>query len=608
MEDNMNVSQTPGAAETGNQAQPGTTYGNQAQPGATYGNQAQPGATYGQPGQPGMYYGQQPGQPGPYSQPPQGGMYYGQPGFSPVPPAQPPVKKKKGAAGLIIALVILGILLIGVAVWLLVGLLGDTPQAKISKGFQNWAKETEDYGSSIGEQLGWEQIRKMINEESVAIHMSMDLTVPDAGIPTVGVDINSGIDREKKLQNSDIAVSVSNMQLIRFQMAADADRIYLACPELAEKTYSFGTKDLGKKFNGSAWAALTGWTLDESLDFDLWAEADPAETEAGEAQTAEDLFGKEALERMTGDMQQIAQTMIVEATDASIEIERNGKKVSCDGYRVVLEKEAMNAFLDDLQEEIRSGKYGQMVKERMMESLDVPGEVDEIWEEAVSILDGRLTEDLELVFYLDNRNRIVHMATPEPVRLDTSDIGFAFAVDFNGAERTLDDVSGTVKFIGALPEDSLSIDFTRTAECGKDTYKNWFEAVLSAYDAYSGEEESLSVVYSNQWNLKTHDFDIDLTVYVEDEELSLNLEGAFENIRKGEAFTLNIGSASLRLDDDTLLKLRGTYEVGPLQGQIEVPENATDLLAMSENEITLLVYEMAMNLEDAFDLGSEFLQ
>lgn len=527
--------------------------------------------------------------------------------ISPVPPAQPPVKKKKGAAGLIIVLVILGILLVGVAVWLLFGLLGDSPQAKISKGFRNWAKETEDYGSSIGEQLGWEQIQKMINGESVAVRISMDLTIPDAGIPTLGLDMHSFIDREKKLQDSEIAVSISNMQLMQMRLSADANRIYLACPELAENTYSLETKELGQKFNASAWAKLTGWTLDESLEYDIWAEADETGGKTGEAETAEELFGKEALKRMVVDIEEIARTMTVEKTDASIEVERGGRKVSCKGYRVVLEKEALNGFLDDMQEEIRSGKYGQTMKDKLMGSLNVPEDMDEIWEEAVSILDGRFTENLELVFYLDNRDRIVHMATPEPVRLDTSDVGVAFAIDFNGAERTLDDVSGMIKFIGELPEDSLSIEFTRTAECGKDTYDNLFEIVFRSYDAYSGAEECVSVSYSNQWNLKSNDFDIDFLIYAEDGELSVHLEGAFENIRKGEAFTLNIGSASLRMDGDTLLKIRGTYEVEPLEGQIEIPKEATNLLGMSENDITLLMYEIIMNLEDAFDIGSELL-
>lgn len=555
-------------------------------------------------------YGQQPGtygQPGTYSQQPQAGAYYGQQFFSPVPPAQPPVKKKKGAAGLIIALVAFGILLVGVAVWLLFRLFGDSPQAKIGKGFRNWAKESEAYGSSIGEQLGWEQILEMLNEEAAAVHVSMDLTLPEAGIPTVGVDADAAIDWENKRQDSEIAVSVSNTPLLQFCLAADADRIYLACPQLAEQTYSLETKGLGKKFNASAWARLTGMTLDESLEYDLWAENDAAEAETEETETAEELFGKEALERMTEDMERIARTMLAEETGTSIVIDRGRKKISCAGYRVVLEKEAVNAFLDDVQEEIRSGRYGQTVKEKMLESLDVPEDVDRIWEEAVSVLDGRFTADVEFVFYLDNKNRIVHMATPEPLRLDTSDMGFAFAVDFNGAERTLDDVSGTIKLIGELPEDSLRIDFTRRAKCGRDIYENQVEIVLSGYDAYSGEEESVSMVYSNQWDLETHDFDIDLAAYMEDESLSLHLEGAFEEIRKGRAFTLNIGSASLRLNGDTLLKIRGTYEIKPLEGQIEMPGKATDLLTMSENDISMLIYEMSVNLEDAFDLGTEFL-
>ncbi|MBD5461139.1 MAG: hypothetical protein HDR26_09410 [Lachnospiraceae bacterium] len=567
MEDNMNMTQTP---DTGNQA--GTYYGQQPQSGAYYGQM--PNA-----------YGQQPN---PYAAALQ---------------PQPPQKKKKSRAGLIIAFVALGILLIGAVACVLLLLLGDSPQAKIGKGIRNWAKESEVYGSSIEDQLGWEQIQKMMSEESASVNISMDLTVPDMDVPTIGVDARSDIDRTKKQQNTEITLSISNMQLLQLLISADADRVYLTCPELAENTYSFETEQLGRKFNASAWAEMTGLTLDEDLGFELWAKSDETE----EAQTAEELFGEEALKRMTEDMEQILQTMTAEATDTSIEIERGGKKESCDGYRVILNKEALNGFLDDLQEEIRSGQYGQMVKDRMMENLDVPTDIDEIWEEVVSILDARFTDDLELIFYLDKKDRIVHMATPEPIRLDTSDIGFAFAVDFNGSERTLDDVSGMIKLIGETPEESLGIAFTRTAECGKDIYDNRFEITLTGYDAYGGEEESISAVYSNRWDLKTYDFDIDFMIYVEDEKLSVNLEGDFENIRKGEAFTLNVGSASLRMNDEMLLKIRGTYEVGPLEGKVEIPGSATNLLTMSENEIMTLVYEMVMNVQEMLGLGTGLL-
>lgn len=587
------------------QPQAGTYYGQVPnaygqQPNSSV-QQPQAGTYYGQQSQAGTYYGQQP----------QAGTYYGQvpnaaygqqanPYAAALQP-QPPQKEKKSRAGLIIALVALGILLIGAVVCVVLLLLGDSPQAKIGKGIQNWAKESEDYGSFIGEQLGWEQIQKMMNEESASVNVSMDLTVPDMGIPTIGIDVNSDIDWTKKQQNTEIDLSISNVQLLQMFISADADRVYLSSPELAENAYSLETEQLGRKFNASAWAEMTGATLDEDLGFELWARADATE----ETQTAEELFGEEALKRMTEDMEQILQTMTAEATDTSIEIERGGKKESCDGYRVILNKEALNRFLDDMQEEIRSGQYGQMVKDRMMDNLGVPADIDEMWEEAVSILDGRFTDDLELIFYLDKKDRIVHMATPEPIRLNTSDIGFAFAVDFNGTERTLDDVSGMIKLIGETPEESLSIAFTRTAECGKDIYDNRFEITFTGYDSYSGEEESISAVYSNRWDLNANDFDIAFAIYIDDEKLTVNLEGAFENIRKGEAFTLNIGSASLRMNDETLLKIRGTYKVGPLEGQIEIPGSAKDLLAMSEDEILTLVYEIVVNAQEILGIGAE---
>ncbi len=59
---------------------------------------------------------------------------------------------------------------------------------------------------------------------------------------------------------------------------------------------------------------------------------------------------------------------------------------------------------------------------------------------------------------------------------------------------------------------------------------------------------------------------------------------------KGEGYTFWLNHGALTIDGEDYLLMTGTIETEPADTTIEVPENATNVLEMSESDIAGLLY------------------
>lgn len=72
--------------------------------------------------------------------------------------------------------------------------------------------------------------------------------------------------------------------------------------------------------------------------------------------------------------------------------------------------------------------------------------------------------------------------------------------------------------------------------------------------------------------------------------LEFRAEGAYTDIVKGKGYTLRLNHGAITIDGEDFLLMTGSIETEPAENTIEVPENATDVLKMSESDITGLLY------------------
>lgn len=506
---------------------------------------------------------------------------YMQQGGYQVPPAEP-VKKKKGAlTGIIIAIVLLVIALVGLGIWLAVSLMGKSPQSRLTNGFKNWGKEAAAYSNMAGKEVGWGTIAENLENGASSQDIKLNMTIPDLSGITLGIDISSNSDVPNKKSSTDISASVANIELLGGRLITDEDSMYITVPDLTEETLKISGENLGRDFNASVWSDFFGIELEEDFP-------------AGLDEEEEDLtFSEQFVINMTSDLKELYRNMTIEAADTYIEKNYNGKKEKCNGFQVVLPAEDLNRMLEHIQEEFEEGN-GRQIAARILGSSQTE-EVDEFLEGVSLLFDARYASDFKLVIYLDSRDRIVHLATPETIRFKDSDIELGYAFDFNGSQRTLDEVEGMIKFLN--PDGStFTIDVARDALLNGQDYTNKVKISMNDYNVYSDTEEDLYMEYTNIWKGAEKTVQIEAAIYDEEDDVRLKLEGSFSDVVQGESLVFDLSALNLIYNDEMMLKFTGSYSVEPLKEQIEVPQQATELLYMNEMEAAGLIMEIDANL------------
>lgn len=527
---------------------------------------AQP--VYAQPVQPVYAQPQQPMQP---AQPPVPPTTPAQPVYGAVPPADGNGGKKKGKGGLIAIIIVIVVLLLAAAGVLAYKLFGASPEKKLTQGITNLQAEMTANASPVSEQLGAEEIIRLLDEKPVTMDMSLNVSIPslETTLDTVGIDYTVNYDLNNKLMDAQMKLSAMNMDLVGMDMAASGNTLYLSLPGLLTNSYFINTDTFGKDFNASPWTSLLDMPLDESLSFQLFntdAASDDTDTDSNP-------FAEEIANIMA--------TMKVEDSGTAVEIERDGKTVKCNGVKVTLEADALNELLDAIEKEMgQADSVNDMLSDYGIDEEFMRSSSSDLYK-------ARVKNDVELYIYLDSKNRITNVATASKIRLkDSALTGISFSLVFSGSENVLDQISGTVKL--ETEGNSAKIEVKRSAQ--QDASQTKSKLTLT----FSGDNTDGQAVftYTNKWDLDNMEFDKEFVISSDTEDVSLVLKGAFSDVQKGESFKLTIGEFTLSSNGTDLVSASGEFSMAPYDGTIEVPENAVDLFAMSESDFEDMVTEL----------------
>lgn len=454
--------------------------------------------------------------------------------------------KKKGGKGPVIAIVlILLALLLGAGGFCIYQFVFNTPEARLAKGIANFTQDMSMYGAGWQEETGLaELIQNMEEENSSSVDLKLNVTLPES--ETLGIDYYQNYDGKNQLMEAEVALSFFNINLLKAELAADEEHLYVSVPDIVEEWYCLNTETIGADYQDSVWRELTGMDVPEDFGFSVFEELG-----------AEDTALQEDMEELMEEYAaKFAEGATIEDSGNVVEIKRDGKTVRCEGVCVTVEKEVINDFFEDFFE-----LY------------------EEYYEAEAFTFELEVKKDVKLCFYMDNKNRIVNISTPEKIKFSGTDLeAIGFSLVFSGTDNVLDEISGNgeVEVTDALGED-ITFEIERTAENRDSALEE--EWVLTI-EGESGHEVVME--YTSATDLEDLTVEGCLKNTSNGEVLELFYEVACSDVEKGESLTFDIDEFMMTLHDKEIYKMTGSISMGILEEEIKMPDDAVDFMNMTE--------------------------
>lgn len=475
-------------------------------------------------------------------------------------------QQSKKRVGIWAGCAIAAVLALGAGGFLACRFLFRTPQVRLSRGLADMVRQGREYRNPVWEEIGLTELLEERGKNAV-LDISLNLSLPGLqDLPAIGLDMQNSYDYEEKLWQNRMQAGVYNVDLAEMTVTVADHMLYLEVPEILDDAYSVDLATLGKDYRDSVWAKLGGDLIEEDFSYDFFGSRKPEES-VEKIQALTEIFLRDA--------ELLRENMRIEESGESREIERGGKTVVCRGILLTLDRESLNTLTED-------------VTEAAIQNL-CPAEDGAVRDWLEEIRAPRFQEDVQLCFYLDNRDRILAVETVDAVRLQESAAEkIAFTARFTGEERPLDYVEGEISFWSDGGE--YTLEFTREAKLEEETRTNSVDVVLSG----GKEAGSIHARYQADWDTPQKEFAVRLTT----EDWELSARGALEDIEKGESCTFRLGKLNLLANEETMFMLSGTLRAEPFTGEITPPKDAKEFLKLGEWELYGLLVELEAALKD----------
>ncbi len=500
-------------------------------------------------------------------------------------PASRPKKKKTGLiAGLLCAAAV--VIAIGVSVLLVKSLFGDNAKNQLAKGFANMAKELAAYQNSVVADIGLIELNQQKSTKPIHTNVDLSFTDPESSgtFNNISVEVDAVTDYSKKMAEYDLSLGTYGIEMNIGKMVAANNTLYLSVPvAFQDQVYSLDLTNLGRDFNQSTWSEILDTKLPEDYSLTLFEDTDVTESikNAGEMGELYTLFQKQG--------KVIASATKVETLKEKRELSLDEDFAEYGGVQVTVDKDAYNQAMETLCDDILNSNYYA----EFMRGYETTfrGDFDELKEQMDSavehIFGTRFEQDIVLDFYLDKKGRIVNISTPEDLEISSEYTNLDYLsvdITFSGTERALDCIEGGVYLQAG--EEILYFGISRMAEITEDSYIEDLTFVLQ--DNRSSDE--ITFGYTGSWGYEDQSYEMQMEMNTPESSLGLSANGAYTDIEKGERYTIEIDNATITIDGEDLLLMTGSMTTEPAENEIEVPENTTNVLEMSEGDITNLLY------------------
>jgi len=413
-----------------------------------------------------------------------------------------------------------------VLILLFTGVFGG-PAGKVSKAF---AKSVDAF-AGIADDMKLPDLVAIADSGKFNQEVKVEFT--DGDLEGIGLHGTFSYNQSGKEAALVVAPYFEGTDLITGQIKLEGSKIYAGCPELMDKTYIMvDTKTIGED--------LANLDLDgaEDLSFDIFDLIDKIEEASALTKDQE-----KSLEK--------AQAALLKAIevekDGKKDIKVNGKKISCQLYTVVIPQDAMEDYLDVLEDVIKD-----MDAEAVLDILEEAGfPVDDMGisvdndaaldmiDELVDLVDE--LGDVELTVGI-NGGYVVHVVW-EGELYDTE---YEFTLQIGGGDNYVDDISLE------LLEDGGDYGTIITSTGNHAMKKGEFTDETTVVEIWRGEEED-ALVSELTWKPsdKSDNFEWVLETYGDE----IEIEGTLLCSKDSLTITL----PALELDGE---ELSFTYSLG----------------------------------------------
>ncbi len=453
---------------------------------------------------------------------------------------------KKGAIiGIVCGVLALGFGAIGVSA----AVIFSNPTVKVMQGTTKMLKEMTDQESSLNARMGVSGKTKILTSDKYKTVFDLDIyDVEGLEDLALGIDGTVLCDYKNEKMKEEISFSLSYFEFLSFQMAVDKTDVYLDIPKLYDGSVYFNSQNIDEQFNNSIFKDYIETELEEDISMDFFSEA------AGNTANFSDEYKKEII--------QLVKNAEIEKTKMVLPIEVGNKSVNCEGYTLSLKQEDVNSLLQSLYEE--SGVSGESTY--------------------------LVSNDVKILIYMDKSNNIKQIQTEEDIYLKDLECGISAALKFTGEDNAFDEMKGKFGVVADGETVNCDLEYASVLE-GKET-KQKMQMIIS-----TDETDIMGIEYKGILNAEDSSYDMDISMDVEDENITVELAGNIEADDK--SYALNFKDCVVYYEDSQIGSFDGGYRIEPLEEEIEIPSAKTyPIFEFTEAEFASFAMECYENLEE----------
>lgn len=498
-------------------------------------------------------------------------------------PVSPDGGRKRRGLGLMIGGGVAAVAVIALLV-VAVSSLFSSPKGKVEKAFAKTAAAYEE----AGEKVGMPDLDKLQKDKSISGRLSVELKGINSQLLDydlsdlygLGLRMSTNYSGKDRKLDAQLAAFWDDDELASFQMLADNANLYLGSPQFTGGDFfGFNTETLGADL-----AELSGDDSVEDISFNLFDLMDiimdmEAGEEAEKAAKEANKALKEAIEvKKTG-----SKTMDI-----------NGKSTKTTVYHVVIPQDALEDYVDAMEDIMSSVDYMDMYEELLsaagvsrddidyimsdLDGLDVYGELTD---SVRDVLDELGDVELDVCLSGGYVSAVLYEERIQGTKVE-------LALYLGGGEQYVDDLSLEITADGG--EILMESTGNHTGKGGTFTDETTFRI----------REDGRSLGrLSSEMSYKTKEGDFRWEIGVDSGGVSLGvleMEGTLATTK--DSLDLKLDDVSVRSMGMELVSLGLEYYVGPCKG-MEVSVGSPTMLAdMDEDDLMDLGYDIQGYAQD----------
>ena len=440
-------------------------------------------------------------------------------------------KKRKGIKIAIIS-VVAALVIIAALVVVYFVFLRKTPKEAVKDAMENTAKELET--NNVAGMVGADDID--VDELDVKSEFTIDKISGQDQLngSSFTLDAITSDNNFKLGTSATLAGETVNADFIMV-----GQTIYMACPDLFTKTFSFDMNSVMEELNGKG--AGAGGSVD---------------SEALKKMIEEDL--KPATDKL-------AESIVYERVGKDEFTNANGKNVKADHYTITITKDAVDEFSQALVDFLNKYMDSNLSDDMMDEMGASKDQLKQMIGTLPSMISAIMTKDIVANVYVDG-DKLIHVDCDYD--LAAAGVKLSFVTDYMGDGNVTSDA---VTKIALTYGTDVNVEFKSESktDTSDDKISTNRDYTLSATS--NGESQAFTGNSVFDYDKKSGQMSGSFSLDVQGESIKAAFEGVLTDISKGKSFSINDAKLTVTVSGEDVLQCSGSIKVAENDNKIEAP-------------------------------------